>query len=141
MLRARFAVHPMVEHFLGQDNAGLAVRDEEAVPVNQGDASDGNGLDRPRRLPGNVGRNILRGELDDAEPLWNRQTANGQDELLDGHERQHATRAGPDASPRRGSAPPAAVLTARPLTAEQLAEVEKAVPRGAVAGTAIRPRT
>ncbi len=26
-------------------------------------------------------------------------------------------------------------LTARPLTAEQLAEVEKAVPRGAVAGT------
>lgn len=38
----------MVEHFLRQDNAGLAVCNEEAVPVDQGDARDGHGLDRPR---------------------------------------------------------------------------------------------
>lgn len=62
----------MVKYFLGQDNAGLAMRDEEAGPVNQGDAKGGCGLNRIRKLPGDVGRNVMRGEFDDTKPLLNR---------------------------------------------------------------------
>ena len=56
----------MVEHLLGQGGAGLAVGHQKAMPLDQGDASARDGLDRPAS---DVVRDIVRGELDDTEPL------------------------------------------------------------------------
>src|SRR5580692_11761971 len=89
----------MVEHLLGQGGAGLAVRNEEAMPLDQGDLDARSGLRRPA---GDVVRDVVRGELDDAEPLRNGQGADGGDDLLKGHGTQDATGDGTDAS-RGGS--------------------------------------
>ncbi len=55
------------------------------------------------RLPaGDVVRDVVRCELDDAEPLRDGQGADGGDDLLEGHATQDATGDGTDAS-RGGS--------------------------------------
>lgn len=75
----------MFEGFLGQDNARLTMCNEEAAPVYQGDVGDGGSLGRFRKLACDIGRNVVRSELDDAKPFGDRQTADCEDELLDGH--------------------------------------------------------
>src|SRR5687767_6670235 len=97
-LRTRLAIRAMVERLLRQGGARFAVRDEKAIPLDQGDADARSGLRYLRCPAGDVVRYVVRGQLDDAKPLRDRQGADGGDELLDGHGAEDAMCDGADAS-------------------------------------------
>ncbi|WP_437940347.1 hypothetical protein [Sorangium sp. So ce341] len=74
----------MVEHF-GR-HGGVSVDKQEAMPLGQGDALTSSWMICSRDVAGG----LVRDQLDHSKPVGYSESADGSDDLLDGHARQDA---------------------------------------------------